>query len=147
MLDRKGNRLSHRFRDLLIWQRSMQLVTDVYSFSQQFPKEELFGLTSQLRRAVISVPLNIAEGAGSDSSKEFCRFLNIALRSLNETITAVEIPIRLNYCISQEAKPIVNEAEQISSMIVSFSQRMQNQSDARQIRESNADYFTSEKTD
>lgn len=136
--------MAHRFRDLIIWQRSMQLVTDVYNFSQQLPREELFGLTSQLRRAAISVPLNIAEGAGSDSTKEFCRFLTIALRSLNETITAVEIAIRLNYSTSQSAKSIVDEAEQISSMIVSFSQRIQNQPDTRHIRETNAEYFTHE---
>ncbi len=66
--------MSHRFRDLIVWQRAMQFVTQIYVLTRDFPQHELFGLTSQLRRAAISVPLNIAEGAGSDSSNEFKRF-------------------------------------------------------------------------
>ena len=58
--------MPHKFRDLIVWQRAMELVTDIYRLSGKFPSNEQFGLTSQLRRAAVSIPLNIAEGSGSD---------------------------------------------------------------------------------
>jgi len=72
------------FRDLLIWQKAMALVTKVYKITKTFPKEELFGLTSQIRRSSISVPSNIAEGYGRESNNELLRFINIAIASLFE---------------------------------------------------------------
>jgi len=84
-------------KDLKLWQESMDLVEDVYSVSKAFPKEELYGLTSQLRRAAVSIPSNIAEGAGRKGEKEFIRFLYISLGSLSELETQLEIAVRLNY--------------------------------------------------
>ena len=78
--------MPHKFRELMIWQRAMDLVTHVYLLSRQFPQDELFGLTSQLRRAATSIALNIAEGAGGSSANDFKRFLDIALKSTYETI-------------------------------------------------------------
>ena len=79
------------FRDLFIWQKAMLLVTKTYQLTDTFPKEELFGLTSQIRRSAISIPSNIAEGSGRESNKEFSRFLNIGFSSLFEFQTQIEI--------------------------------------------------------
>ena len=69
------------FKDLSVYSKGLDIVEEVYEVSKKFPKEEIFGLTNQLRRAVTSIVLNIAEGSGCESSKEFLRFLNYALRS------------------------------------------------------------------
>jgi len=84
------------FRDLLIWQKAMILVTECYSVSNLFPKEEQFGLTSQLRRCCISIPSNISEGFGRGSNKEYHRFLLISLGSLFEFQTQIEIAFNQN---------------------------------------------------
>lgn len=83
--------------DLKVWQESMNLVEDVYKITQLFPKDELFGLTSQIRRCVVSIPSNIAEGAGRKGEKEWVRFLYIALGSLSELDTQYQIAVRLKY--------------------------------------------------
>ena len=75
------------YKDLLVWQKSMQLVTDVYRSTDSFPKSEQFGLCSQLRRAAVSIPSNIAEGQGRNSSKEFVYHLSVAYGSLMEAET------------------------------------------------------------
>jgi four helix bundle protein len=73
------------FKDLLIWQEAHQLTLKIYESSKNFPKEEMFGVTSQLRRAAVSIPCNIAEGCGRYTAKDFANFLQIALGSTNET--------------------------------------------------------------
>jgi len=107
----------HKFRDLKVWQRAMNLVVDVYRLTQSFPSSEQFGLTSQLRRAATSIPLNISEGAGSGYDAEFIRFLRIALRSCYEVMTAVEIAERLTYCSPPQAAQLIREADQVAAMI------------------------------
>lgn len=82
---------------LLAWQESVNLVKQVYEISSHYPKEELYGLTSQMRRAAVSVPSNIAEGAARDSSAEFARFLIIARGSLSELDTQLLIAKELGY--------------------------------------------------
>ncbi len=72
------------FRDLLIWQKSMTIVTEIYKLTSLFPKEENFGLTSQIRRSAISIPSNIAEGYGRDGKNDYLKFLNIGISSLFE---------------------------------------------------------------
>lgn len=84
-------------KDLKVWQESMVLVTEIYTVTEYFPKHENYGLTSQIRRASISIPSNIAEGAGRRGEKEFTRFLFIALGSLSEVETQLEIAYRLHY--------------------------------------------------
>lgn len=84
-------------KDLKVWKESMELVVLIYAATKEFPKDELYGLTSQIRRASISIPSNIAEGAGRNGSKEFIRFLYIALGSLSELETQLEIALKLNY--------------------------------------------------
>lgn len=87
--------------DLRVWQESMNLVEDIYRLTLLFPKDELFGLTSQIRRSVVSIPSNIAEGAGRSGEKEWTRFLYIALGSLSELDTQYQIAVRLKYIDSQ----------------------------------------------
>ena len=86
-----------RHRDLIAWQKAMELVVCVYKLSKNFPKEELYGLTSQLRRAAVSIPANIAEGQGRRSKTEFRQFPGNARGSLLEPDTHLELALRLSY--------------------------------------------------
>ena len=83
------------FRDLLVWQKSMVLVTDVYRASSEFPTHERYGLSSQIRRCAVSIPSNIAEGFGRHSATDYIRFLTIANGSLYELQTQIEIALNL----------------------------------------------------
>ncbi len=89
-------------RDLEAWKESMDFVTEIYNLTRQFPKEELWGLTSQIRRAAVSIPSNIAEGCGRTSVKETSRFMDIALGSIAEVETQLLIAQNLNYINSDE---------------------------------------------
>ena len=109
--------MAHRFRELMVWQRAMGLVTDLYRLTATFPDVERYGLSSQIRRAAVSVPLNIAEGAGNDSPAEFCRFLRIAFRSTYELSTAIEIAHRLDHCMVDQANLLLSECDQIAAML------------------------------
>ncbi|MCY4780819.1 four helix bundle protein [Sphingobacterium sp. UT-1RO-CII-1] len=84
-------------KDLKVWQESMDLVVSVYETVRFFPKEEVYGLTSQIKRAAVSIPSNIAEGAGRQSQAEFIRFLYIALGSASELETQLELAFRLGF--------------------------------------------------
>jgi len=84
-------------KDLKVWQEAMNLVVMIYEISENFPSKEVYGLSSQLRRASVSIPSNIAEGAGRRGNKEFTWFLYIALGSLSEVETQLEIAYRLKY--------------------------------------------------
>jgi four helix bundle protein len=91
------------FRDLFVWQRAMELVEMIYRVSEIFPSKEMFGLTNQLRRAAVSIPSNIAEGQGRNTTTDFLRFLSISRGSLQEVQTQFEIARRLGY-IGEESK-------------------------------------------
>lgn len=84
------------------WQQAMMLVKQVYSVTQTFPKEEMFGLTQQMRRAVVSIPSNIAEGAARSGAKEYAHFIAIARGSLAELETQLQISKMLGYCTESE---------------------------------------------
>ena len=109
------------FRELFIWQKAMVLVTNTYQTTRKFPKEELFGLTSQIRRSSISIPSNIAEGFGREGNKEFNRFVNISIGSLFEFQTQIEIAKNINYIDENEFKKLYEESRELEAMIVSFS--------------------------
>jgi four helix bundle protein len=111
----------HKFRELKVWQRAMDFVTESYRVSATFPGSEQFGLTSQMRRAATCIPLNIAEGAGSGSNAEFCQFLSYALRSTYEVMTALEIAQRLACCSLDKTQELFGEADEIAAMIVGLS--------------------------
>lgn len=108
------------FRNLLVWQKSMELVTKMYSSTQKFPKEELFGLTSQIRRSAVSIPSNIAEGYGRDSNKEYLRFLNISIGSLFELQTQIEIAKNIMYLNEKDFNDLYENSREIERMLVSF---------------------------
>ena len=101
--------MGRSYKDLIAWQKSMELVTAVYRETTSFPKNELFGLTSQLRRAAVSIPSNIAEGQGRLSEKEFRHFLGQARGSLMEVETQLQIAENLGY-LGKEPKRILTEA-------------------------------------
>jgi four helix bundle protein len=102
----------------------MDFVTEIYRVSARFPRSEQFGLTSQVRRAAVSIALNIAEGAGAGSNAEFRRFLSYALRSTYEVMTALEIGQRLGYCSLEKTQVLLNEADEIAAMIVGLSRSL-----------------------
>lgn len=108
---------SRNYKDLLAWQKAMDLVESVYNLTKQFPTEERYGLTSQLRRAVVSVPSNIAEGQGRHSDNEFRRFLSIAHGSLREVETQLLIATRLRYLEESDAQPAHELCEETGRII------------------------------
>jgi four helix bundle protein len=98
------------FRELLVWQRGMDLVVSVYRASYRFPKAEMFGLTAQVRRSVVSVPSNIAEGHTRESTKEFLNHLSMAQASLAEVQTQIEIAGRLEYLNPDDVTDLITQA-------------------------------------
>jgi len=110
----------HNFRELKIWQRSMDLAEIVYRLTDGFPKEEKFGLSSQLKRCVVSIPSNISEGAGRGTNKQFKHFLEMSMGSRNEVQTQIELSYRFGYINKEVLDKIADEALQIYKMILSF---------------------------
>ena len=101
-------------KELDVWKKSMDLVELIYKLSNSFPDSEKFGLTSQIRRAAISIPSNIAEGAGRKGDKEFVQFLHIALGSLSELDTQYLIAVRLNYIDeNEELEVLINDVKRL----------------------------------
>ena len=105
------------YRELIAWQKSMDLVEMVYIATRAWPKEEMYGLTSQVRRAVVSIASNIAEGQGRTSTKEFLHHLSIAHGSLREVETQILIAQRLDYMPSEEVKRILTASAEVGRLI------------------------------
>ncbi len=105
------------YRNLIVWQKSVALVTDIYTLTKSFPQEEKFGIVSQLNRASVSIPSNIAEGWGRKSSKNYLQFLRISRGSLMETETLLEISKNLNYINDSEFKVISDNIEEVSKIL------------------------------
>jgi four helix bundle protein len=105
------------YSDLKVWQDGMTLVVDCYRFSKEFPKEELFGLTSQLRRAAVSVPANIAEGYGRDSGGSYVNFLKTAQGSLKELETHLILAQRLGFGNLDLADQLLVRCESVGRML------------------------------
>ena len=108
---------ARNYRDLIAWQRAMDLVEQVYNVTRGFPKEEIYGLTSQIRRAAVSVPSNIAEGQGRTSDKEFQQFLSIAHGSVREVETQIMISQRLKYVSDDQTNSILDLAAETGRLI------------------------------
>jgi four helix bundle protein len=108
------------FRKILVWQKAMLLTTKIYTDTKKFPKDEIFGLTSQLRRSAISIPSNIAEGIGRDSNNELIRFLNIAVGSLFELQTQLEIAKNISYLNEEEFINLYEDSREVERMLVAF---------------------------
>lgn len=112
------------YKDLIVWQKSMDLVTEVYRLTKLLPADERFALTDQLRRAVISIPSNIAEGHGRQTEKEFKQFLSIVKGSVSEVETQLLICVRLNYLTEEQADATLMLCDEIrrilTKLITSF---------------------------
>ncbi len=116
----KGKGMVKSYRDLIVWQKSMQLVTQVYSKTKILPREELYGLVAQIRRSSVSIPSNIAEGYGRNSTNDYLRFLQIASGSLYELQTQLEICLNLEYLSKEDFESIDEQSREIERMLSSL---------------------------
>ena len=108
------------YRDLVVWQKSMVLVTEVYKLSKSFPKDEVYGLTSQMRRCTVSIPSNIAEGYGRNSTSDYVRFLRVATGSLYELQTQLEISFNLRYLNEVVFERMYESSREVERMLSSL---------------------------
>jgi len=108
------------FKKLKIWQRSHQLALDVYKSTENFPKSELYGLTSQIRRSAVSIPSNIAEGCGKEGQAEFARYLRIAMGSASELEYQLILSHDLIYLSEESFRALEDEVTQLKKMLVVF---------------------------
>ena len=117
--------MKHNFKNLNIWKKSIELADDLYSLTDNFPKNEDFGLKSQIRRCSVSVASNIAEGSSRSSSKDFNRFLEISLGSLYELQTQIIISANRKYFDSVLFENIENKIIELQKMISGFQKNLQ----------------------
>ena len=115
------------YRDLVAWQKAIDLVEMVYSATKTWPREELYGLTSQIRRAAVSIPSNIAEGQGRASTKEFANHLSIAYGSLREVETQALIAERLGYLPSEKVKLLLDRTAEVGRLLNGLSNSLSRQ--------------------
>ncbi|MCG8412383.1 MAG: four helix bundle protein [Bacteroidales bacterium] len=114
----------HNFKELIIWQKARELVKEIYIVVNLFPDDEKFGLISQIKRASVSIPANIAEGAGRNSDKDFTRFLSIANGSSYELETLIILSLDLKYLNKSEFEIIIDRIKEIQKMIYSFKNKI-----------------------
>ncbi len=119
-MDDNKTRSVYSHRDLVVWQRAMDLVDHVYDLAERFPAKEKFALSSQLTRAVVSVPANIAEGRARSTAKDFANFLVMARASLMETDTLLTVALRRKYVDEDSTKSVFSEITAISKMLSSL---------------------------
>ena len=117
------------YKEFTVWQKAMDLAVEVYSLVKKLPKEELYGLSSQLRRAAISVLSNIAEGQGRNSAREFVKFLAIARGSQCEVETQLQLCIRLEYLSEEDTQAGLNLCEEVSKMLNSLIKKISSKMD------------------
>ena len=116
----------HNFRELKVWQKSMTIVKLIYTTTSKFPKSETFGLISQIQRAAVSIPANIAEGCGRNTEKELSRFLDIAIGSSFELETLLQISLDLEYIEQCSYRNIQNLLLEVQKMLYGFKQKISN---------------------
>ena len=114
----------HNFRKLDIWIKSMSLVTEIYKLTNTFPSHERFGLMSQMQRAAVFIPTNIAEGSAKTSNKDFARFLEMSIGSLFELETELIIVLNLKYIDSMVFEDIQNKIIELQKMITGFKNKL-----------------------
>ncbi len=115
---------SSDFRELKVWQKAMELTVEVYSIAKLLPREETFALSDQMRRSVVSIPSNIAEGQGRDSKKDFIRFLSVARGSLRELSTQLEICERVHYLTIEQTSRANRLIEEVDKMLNALSKSL-----------------------
>ena len=114
------------YRDLKVWQEGMNLVETCYRVTKTFPKEETYGMTSQIRRAAVSIPANIAEGYGRKSRGEYIQFLYIAQGSLKELETHLLLAIRVELASEQIINTVLNQCELVGKILLSLIRALEN---------------------
>jgi len=114
------------FRSLIVWKRSVELATEIYKMTTDFPNSELYGLTSQIRRSAVSISSNIAEGAGRRSKKEFANFLGISYGSACELETQLLIAKNLEYLKEDDFETLFNELNEIQKMLYVLEKKQRN---------------------
>jgi four helix bundle protein len=119
------------FRDLEVWKRSMDLVVKSYELSRRLPTRETYGLASQMQRAAVSIPANIAEGHGRDHLGDYLRHLSIANGSLRELETHLIVPNRLNYLSTTDIEPACAIASEVGRMLSGLSRRLRSRQIAK----------------
>ena len=112
-----SNRAIRSYRDLQVWQKGMNIAEQCYLITKNYPKQEMYGMSSQIQRAAVSIPANIAEGYGRNSKGEYIQFLRIAQGSLKELETHLILSIRVKLATSDVANPILEECESLGRMI------------------------------
>ena len=105
------------YQELIAWQKAMDLVVEVYTVSKSFPREEVYALTSQLRRAAVSIPSNIAEGQGRRTTADFLRHLSISYGSLREVETQMLIATRLHYLTERRCQDVLKVAAEVGRLL------------------------------
>jgi len=114
------------YKDLMVWQKSMDLVVEIYALLKSFPKNEEYELSSQLRRCSVSIPSNIAEGYGRNHTKDYCRFLEIARGSLYEMETQIELSARLGFISQTQLNDILEKSKEVEKMLNSLISKLKN---------------------
>ena len=113
-------------KDLDVWKKSVSLVTSIYEVTKTFPKDEVYGLTNQIRRSSVSIPSNIAEGSARQGDKEFAHFLYISLGSLSELETQLIIASSLNYLSLKDYDSVITSLEEIRRMLLGLIKYVRN---------------------
>ncbi len=115
-------------KDLIVWQKAMDLVVEVYNITKFLPKFETYGLSDQMRRAAVSIPSNIAEGQGRNSTRDYIHFLTISRGSYAELDTQLQICIRLKYINESDFKNVFNLADEVGKMLSAMINKLDNAS-------------------
>ena len=116
------------YRDLIAWQRAVDFVEAVYGQTKTFPTQEMYGLTSQLRRAAVSIPSNVAEGQGRRSTKDFLNFLGIAYGSLCEAETQIILAVRLRFLSKESCESLLQLAAEVGRLINGLTRSLESDS-------------------
>lgn len=114
------------YKNLIVWQKSILLVKDIYLLTKNFPSDEKFGLVSQMRRAVVSIPSNIAEGQARRTTKDYVRFVSIAEGSLAELETQIIISMKLDFCAKNETEKLFGLIVEIRKMLNALRRSLMN---------------------
>ncbi len=114
----------HQYKELKLWQKAIELVSEIYNLTDSFPERERFGLISQINRAAVSIPSNIAEGAGRNSDKEFVQFLAIAHASTYEVETQLIISKNLGYLLDDNLEAMLDKIAELQKMNYVFQQKL-----------------------
>jgi four helix bundle protein len=112
------------YRELIVWQKAMDLVEEIYQLTKLLPRDELYGMVNQMRRAVVSIPSNIAEGNSRHTSQDYIRFLSIARGSMAEVETQLEICVRLKYISAEQAVRALRLCAEVGKLLNSIIQKL-----------------------